>query len=457
MTTSLKNPLDPVIKDCDHQTMTLSSSSHAAQSGYKQSVHKPPTQRKQSSHSTNSTYPAPLVLPGDELALDPKYPPQSVRSWQRGKDRNAITPQRNVIYVAAQAGVDEEVDCIESWTRPNLSQEKQAIASKQLAPSLPAIQDITSYLSAFYHPLSVKACPIPLTFTSWEDTPPTHKFNTTRKRKRNRPIPSHIALRTDSSKTQIRTRSPSPDALFPAQLNLNDLIDLAIDILPTDAYALILLVSQDLYEDDEDVFVCGRAYGGSRVAVISTARYNPDLDDTQAVDRLHAWPASHCSEYINAVCNDTTASPQLAPRLSRSKRQPQNPSLRCVSLESALLSHLERTPSPTLLWLIRTCQTCAHELGHCFGLDHCVYHACSMQGSASLAEDARQPPILCPVCAEKVLLATGADSETRTRGLLDVAAGWGWGALEGWCKGVLETAEQENHDGGTVSSSIIIT
>lgn len=56
-------------------------------------------------------------------------------------------------------------------------------------------------------------------------------------------------------------------------------------------------------------------------------------------------------------------------------------------------------------WLSRIGQTMTHELGHCFGLDHCVYYACVMQGCASSAEALRQPAYLCPICLEKVATA----------------------------------------------------
>jgi archaemetzincin len=36
------------------------------------------------------------------------------------------------------------------------------------------------------------------------------------------------------------------------QLNLNDLLDAAIEILPADAYALIMLVEHDMFEDEDD-------------------------------------------------------------------------------------------------------------------------------------------------------------------------------------------------------------
>jgi archaemetzincin len=54
--------------------------------------------------------------------------------------------------------------------------------------------------------------------------------------------------------------------------------DLDAAILPDGAYALLFLVHQDLFKSPEDEFVYGRAYGASRVAVVSMARYNPSLD-----------------------------------------------------------------------------------------------------------------------------------------------------------------------------------
>ncbi|KAL8856388.1 MAG: hypothetical protein Q9178_006958 [Gyalolechia marmorata] len=402
-------------------------------------MHRPTTtKRKRDRDDTKILYPAPLVLPGDELAIDPRYPPQSVRAWQREKDRNTVTPQRNVIYIAV---VDEDAETVSSWTHPNLPRQQRQPSrnsTSTLSSSPPAIEDIISYLSAFYHPLPVKSCPIPLTFTHWEDTPDTRKARPgSRRQGKHKAMPS-VAIRTDASKTKIRARSRSPDDLFPFQLDLNDLIDVAIDILPSNAYALLLLVSHDLYEDDEDIFACGRAYGGSRAAVISTARYNPALDDKQSVDRIHAWPASHCIDYISKTpCENESKDPNCKTLLPKSH-----------PLHLALSCHLDQIPSLSLVWLIRAALTSAHELGHCFGLDHCVYYACCMQGSASLAEDIRQPPYLCPVCEEKVLLATGADKQGRMRRLVDVAGKWGWGGLEGWCRRILEVEERGNSEGG---------
>ncbi|KAI4244607.1 MAG: hypothetical protein L6R42_010410, partial [Xanthoria sp. 1 TBL-2021] len=242
---------------------------------YKQPLHRvTATKPQKRSYEIRLPYPAPLILPSDELALDPTYPPQSVRSWQRDEDRNT------------SAKGDEH------------NQEFYAI-------SLPTGHPRHSLLHLRILPPSLhQNLPYSLTFTTWEDAAALLRAKSGRTRvvKRKHTVPSYIAIRSDVSKTQIGTRASSPDALFPTRLNLNDLSDLAVDILPNDAYALLLHVSQDLYEDDLKVFACGRAYGGSRVAVVSTAPYNPDLDRIQNV-------TSHCAEYTNVFC-DATKSPR---------------------------------------------------------------------------------------------------------------------------------------------------
>jgi archaemetzincin len=73
-------------------------------------------------------------------------------------------------------------------------------------------------------------------------------------------------------------------------MNPGDRLDAAISILPDGAYALLFPVHQDLFESPEDEFVCGHAYGASRVAVVSMARYNTSLDCQREEERDHAWP-----------------------------------------------------------------------------------------------------------------------------------------------------------------------
>ena len=43
-----------------------------------------------------------------------------------------------------------------------------------------------------------------------------------------------------------------------------------------------------------------------------------------------------------------------------------------------------------------------HELSHLFGLKHCIYYICLMNGVNNETEMDRQPLYLCPVCLHKL-------------------------------------------------------
>ncbi|KAK2795872.1 hypothetical protein FQN51_000355 [Onygenales sp. PD_10] len=417
---------------CSHSQLCFQSSSHVDAVGYRRPTLEerktarsapPPRQNlkskglKSTSKTRNScaikdesisTFPSPLVLPGDDIALDPTYPPQSLDDWINEEDRNKVTPRKNVVYLAVPPDIDEDVGFVRQWSIPQVKCAKP--------PPEPDAENVLDYLKAFYHGLPVKILPKPLSFGTWEDD--SNQKNSRGKDKSAEP--RYIGLNIKTESVRIRARA-SPDGLFKRQLNLDDLLDATISMLPKDAYALLLLVKQDLYEDDDDLFTCGRAYGGSRVAVVSTARYNPTLDGKQNVNREHSWPASHCQDYISSCAG-----------ASRPKKKAKiNPAIaseddRSTPLQAALSAHkslssLELFPTADQLsglWLGRVCRTASHELGHCFGIDHCMYYACSMQGSASLAEDARQPPYLCLIDLAKMLQATGSTAEERYLALL---------------------------------------
>ncbi|KAI9800911.1 MAG: hypothetical protein M1833_003048 [Piccolia ochrophora] len=239
-----------------------------------------------------ASWPAPLVLPGDDLALDPYYPPQSLQQWQHEEHRNEVTSRKNVIYVAACPEPKPEVDFMRKWTQP----QQQPLGDRQQSVKPPQAQDVIEYVAAFYHGLSVKLLPSRLSFTKWDDSDPEHGIEFE--------APDYVGLRTATECVRIRART-SVDGLF-HQLNLDDLLDAAIAILPSDAYALLLLVDHDIYENDDDDFACGRAYGGSRVAVVSSARYNPVLDDREDLQCL-------CVESIQTVRKEAKDK-QIKPR-----------------------------------------------------------------------------------------------------------------------------------------------
>jgi archaemetzincin len=76
---------------------------------------------------------------------------------------------------------------------------------------------------------------------------------------------------------------------------------------------------------------------------------------------------------------------------------------------------LERKPGDGAVLLRRGFQTLTHELGHTFGMKHCVYFSCLMQGANSLEEAEGRMPDLCPVCLRKLLWAARQESGDAVR------------------------------------------
>ncbi|OTB10816.1 hypothetical protein K445DRAFT_69530 [Daldinia sp. EC12] len=340
-------------------------------------------------------FPSPLVLPDDELTNDPKYPPQSFRSWLNEPLRksNKLNSKRKTLYVAYTPKITPGVDYMKQWLQPKVKKRSKS-ASEKLQPPL---DDIIKYTGAFYHGLSVKPFHTRLQFVPWTEPKESGERSSGTQ---------YVGLLAGNNCTRIRAR-PSPDGIFGGQLNLEDLLDAAIEMVPKEAYSIILLVGHDMYEDEDDDFCCGRAYGGNRVSVVSTARYHPALDDHAGIEFEHMWPASHCKSYVEDVCvaNDTQS--HLGTDQRGSTSGPLWAALEAVrSLQEPVT--LEDRKG---LWFSRIARTVVHELGHCLGLDHCIYYACVMQGSSRIAEDVRQPPYLCPVCLSKVAYAIACELE----------------------------------------------
>ncbi|XP_056903632.1 archaemetzincin-2, partial [Takifugu flavidus] len=76
-------------------------------------------------------------------------------------------------------------------------------------------------------------------------------------------------------------------------------------------------------------------------------------------------------------------------------------------------------PPITSTMLLRSCKTMAHEIGHIFGLKHCQWLTCVMQGSNHLEESDRRPLDFCPICLRKLQTAVGFDIGKRYKALLE--------------------------------------
>jgi len=123
--------------------------------------------------------------------------------------------------------------------------------------------------------------------------------------------------------------------------------------LPPDAYCLLGVTMTDLYPQRSWNFVFGQASISDRVGVYSFARYNTTEPGTD--------PTNHIRE----------------------------------------------------LFFQRSTKVLVHETAHMFGLLHCIYFDCVVNGSNGLDETDAQPQFLCPICLRKLHHAIGFDPVLR--------------------------------------------
>jgi archaemetzincin len=142
------------------------------------------------------------------------------------------------------------------------------------------------------------------------------------------------------------------------QLLTQDILQQLKQRLPRRAYCLLGITLRDLYPDPGWNFVFGEASLNDRVGVYSFARYDPRFRGEGAPDRAR-------------------------------------------------------------LMLRRSCKVLAHETGHMFGISHCIYFRCVMNGSNNLPEEDSQPMHLCPVDLRKLYDSVRFDPVARYAHLRD--------------------------------------
>ena len=144
-------------------------------------------------------------------------------------------------------------------------------------------------------------------------------------------------------------------------------------ILPQDAYCMLAVTMIDLYPNEDYNFVFGRASIVEGIGVFSFARHHPYFFDKDK------------------------------------------------SVSVATLNELSPEDYQLLQW--RAIKVLTHEITHMFGLDHCVYFTCLMNGSNHAEESDHQLTFLCPVCLRKLQDAIKFDFLVRYKGLLNFFQG----------------------------------
>jgi archaemetzincin len=168
-------------------------------------------------------------------------------------------------------------------------------------------------------------------------------------------LPARLLPAASITDARVRTRIHKDTGR--RQLFTPDILDFLRGRLPGDAFSLSGVTAEDLYPLESWNFVFGQASLRDRVGVFSFARYDP------------------------AFYGDT-------PREDDGR-----------------------------LRLRRMLKVLSHEVGHMFGLKHCVYFSCVMNGSNHLEEADGRPFHPCPVCLRKLEHAIGFDVVARYEAL----------------------------------------
>ena len=347
----------------------------------------------------DGTPPAPLledsdfIAPTFRLGVDQDDAPQTFAEFASDEDRNVATASRRTLVIVPLG----------------MSLAEHALKPHSLAGlTLPPVAEVASYLAAFTGLPTRIVAELPI-----------EKWTPTRGERG-----KAVAVRT--RKSLIRVSVKKSDGEFAETLEVCDLLDALLEELPKDAFAIVGLTPFDICEGS--VPVGGRAFGGSRIACISYARYHPALDDIS-----RDWPLGVRAKAGGAI---TTAARAAAAALP--------------------------TAGGSALWLERVCtQVASHEVGHCMGLDHCTYYNCYM------GENEGQAPYACPVCLRKLFDTNGAArgaastdaflsaARAHYSALADFCCGPRlqvpkWAAMHAWCVGRL--AQLEASGGGPTSA-----
>jgi archaemetzincin len=86
------------------------------------------------------------------------------------------------------------------------------------------------------------------------------------------------------------------------------------------------------------------------------------------------------------------------------------------------------------LILRRSCKVLAHETSHMFGIEHCVFFRCLMNGSNHLAESDVRPMHYCPVDLRKLHDSVGFDMVERYQKLEEFSRAAGFADEADWVR-----------------------
>ncbi|XP_021082785.1 archaemetzincin-2 isoform X3 [Mesocricetus auratus] len=180
--------------------------------------------------------------------------------------------------------------------------------------------------------------------------------------------------------TDHNRKAPCPEKHIIYMQSIGHILAFLKKKKPKDAFCIVGITMIDLYPRDSWNFVFGQASLTDGVGIFSFARYGKDFYSSRYEGKVKKAQRTSSSDYS---IFDNYYNPEV-----------------------------------TSILLRRSCKTLTHEIGHIFGLRHCQWLACLMQGSNHLEESDRRPLHLCPICLRKLQCAIGFSIVERYKALL---------------------------------------
>ena len=177
--------------------------------------------------------------------------------------------------------------------------------------------------------------------------------------------PMEVKLTNLVSLKSLKVKSRINQYSKKIQYHADQILSRTEKYVPNDAHCVIFILFDDLYPENSWNYVFGLASYEQRVGVFSFARFSSSFE---------------------------------------SKNEP-------IIFDNYLL--------------YCSCSTLTHEICHTFGLDHCIYYTCLMNGCNSMEESKKQPLYECPICLRKLQYSIGFEPLERYKKMENITKKFG--------------------------------